>query len=105
MEVECRDAVRIRDDVERVDPRPAHGHFDHLATPVQAVGALAPDLDGRRRRDRELDLTAEARELGLELDVAGRFVRLERFALRVARRRAPGEVDVGEVALRQPDET
>ena len=79
MEVECRDAVRIRDDVERVDPRPAHGHLDHHAPPVQAVGALAPDLDGRRRRDRELDLTAEALERGLELGV-GREARAARAA-------------------------
>ena len=103
-QIERRDALCIRDDVERVDPRAPQGHLDDDALPVQAVGALTPDLDGRRRRDRKLDLAAEVRERGFETAGRGRLVQLERLALGVARGRPPREVDVREIALRQPDE-
>ena len=103
-QVERRDALCIRDDVERVDLRPPQRHLDHDALAVEAVRALTPDLDGRRRRDRKLDLAAEARERGLELGRRGRLVQLERLALRIARGRPPREIDGGEVALGQSDE-
>ena len=65
-QVECRDALCIRDDVERVDLRAPERHLDDDALPVQLVGALTPDLDGRRRRDRQLDLAPEAHERGVQ---------------------------------------
>ena len=98
-----RHALRIRDDVERVDPRAAQGHLDRDAPAVQAVGALAADLHRRGGRDRQLDLTAEAREPCFELSrTAARAAR--RLPLRVARGRPRREVDVREVALVQSDE-
>ena len=96
--------VCIRDDVERVDLRAPERHLDDDALPVQLVGALTPDLDGRRRRDRKLDLAAEARERSLERLRRGDVVRLERLALGIAGRRPAREIDVREVALWQADE-
>ena len=66
-EVEADDAVRIRDDVERVHPRAPQRHLDLDAAAVQLVGALAADLDRGGGRDRQLDLTPEGREPALEL--------------------------------------
>ena len=103
-QVEGGDAVCIRDDVERVDARAAQGHLDRDPLPVQAVGALTPDLDGRRRGNRELDLPAEVRERRLELGRRRRLVPVERLALGIAGRRPPREVDVREVALGETDE-
>ena len=70
---------------------------------VQAVGALTADLDGRRRRDRQLDVAAEGRERGLELGRPERLVPLERARppdrpVVVVQR----EIDVREVALVEP---
>ena len=88
--VECHDAVCIRDDVERVDPRPSNRHLDGDTTPVQSVGTLTSDLDGRRRRDRQVDLTTEARERSLEARRGRRLARIpELSSLRVAGGRAP----------------
>ena len=104
-QVEGGDAVCIRDDVERGDVRPPQGHLDGDALAMEPVGALTPDLDGRGRRDRKLDIAAEALERGVEcLARDGRLVGLERLALGVAGRRPPREVDVREVALGEADE-
>ncbi len=101
--VERDDAVCIRDDVERIDARATHGHLDLDALAMQAIRALATDLHGGRRGDRQLDVTAEGRERRLELGKARRFVHLERVALGIARRRPEREVDVCEVALGETD--
>ena len=61
------DAVRIRDDVERVDARAPQRHLHLDAASVQLVGALTADLDRRRGRDRQLDLAPEGLERALEL--------------------------------------
>ena len=103
-QIECRDARCIRDDVERVDLRAPERHLDDDALPVQLVGALTPDLDGRRRRDRKLDLAAEARERSLERLCRWDVVRLERLALGIAGGRPAREIDVREVPLWQADE-
>ena len=70
--VKADDAVRIRDDVERVDARAPQRHLHLDAAAVQLVGALTADLDRGRGRDRQLDLAAEAREPLLELVRRGR---------------------------------
>ena len=71
---------------------------------MEAVGPLAADLDGRCRRDRQLDLAAEARERASSSPRRGGSPPLERLAFRVARRRPRGEVDLRQIPLRQPDE-
>ncbi len=78
--IEGRDAVSIRDDVERVDTRAPQRHVDDDPLAVQAIRALTADLDGRGRWDRQLDIATEALEQ-----------RLERLAIRgfVAPRAAP----------------
>src|SRR5215211_2148263 len=62
VEVEPDGVVPILDDVERVDSRTPQRHLDGDAPAVEAVGALAADLDRRGGRDRQLDLAAEALE-------------------------------------------
>ena len=91
--------------VERVDPRAPHRHLDRDAAPCQLVRALAADLHRRGGRDRQLDLAAEAREplSPAPLRVGG-SCRSTTLALGVAGRRARREVDVGDVALVEPDE-
>ena len=107
-ELTCRsrrgDAVAIGDDVERVYLRAPERHLDRHAAPVQAVRALAADLDRGGGRDRQLDLPAEARELRLELVRGRRLVPVELLPLRIAGRRPRAQVDVREVALVEPDE-
>ena len=103
-QIECRDARCIRDDVERVDLRAAERHLDDDALPVELVGALTSDLDRGRRRDRKLDLAAEARERSLERFCRGNVVRLERLALGIAGGRPAREIHVREVPLWQADE-
>src|SRR5262249_57976289 len=80
------------------------GHREGDAARRQPVGALTADLDRRRGRDRQLDLTAEARERLLELALRGRLVLLGRLSFRIGGRRPRGEVDVGYVAFVQADE-
>ena len=63
-----RDALVVaREHVERVDLRAPHRHLDHDALPRELVGALAADLHRRVRRDRQLDLAAQALEPRVEL--------------------------------------
>src|SRR5204862_4152721 len=66
-EIEAHLAVCIRDDVERVDARAARRHVDVHAAPRELVRTLPTDLHGRRSRDRQLHVTAEALEPTLEL--------------------------------------
>ena len=94
----------IGDDVERVHAGAPERHLDGDAAAVQAVGALAADLDRRGGRDRQLDLPAEAREPAFQLRGVGRRVALELLALRIAGRRPRGQVDVRQVALVEADE-
>ena len=100
----CDRRARIRDDVERVDPRAPERHLDLDAAPGELVGALAADLDRRGGRDRQLDLTAEAREPRSSSSAPAAARPLDDLALRVAGRRARRQVDVREVALVEPDE-
>jgi hypothetical protein len=71
---------------------------------MEAVGALAADLDRRCGRDRQLHLAAEVREPMLELVPAGRVLLRNDLALAVARRGAYRQVDVREVPLVETDE-
>ena len=104
VQLEPHGGSRIRDDVERVDLRAPQRHLHGDAAPGQLVCALTADPDGRGGRDRQLDLTAEAPECGVELVPRGRRVRLAPLALRVAGGGRRRQVDVGDVALVQPDE-
>src|SRR5205085_3557327 len=74
------------------------------AAPREAVRALTADLHRRRGGDRQLDLAAEARERPFELALRRHPVLRQQLALRVAGRRRPCQVDVGDVALVQTDE-
>src|SRR5207237_7135151 len=76
-QVEERDPAVVADQVERVDDRAANGHLDLGTAAREAVGALAADLDGRVRRNRQLDLAAQACERSLELRTTLRLPRLE----------------------------
>ena len=98
-EIERGDAVSISDDVERVDARPAQRHLHLDTAPVQAIGALAADLDRRCGRDRQLNLAAEAREPSFELLFARRVQALDDVTLGIAGRSAGRQVDLREVAL------
>jgi len=71
---------------------------------MQLVGALAADLDRRGRRDRQLDLAAKGREPLLQLVVARWLGLAGDRAVAVAGVGHGREVDVGQVALVEPDE-
>ena len=103
-QVEARNSVRIRDDVERVDLRTPQGHVHLHTAPRQPVGALAADLHRRGGGDRQLDLTAEGLEAFLQHGGRWRLVPLGDLALRVAGRGRRREVDVRDVSLVQSDE-
>src|SRR3990172_10988530 len=103
-QVERDDAVGIGDDFERVHARPPYGHLDRDALAMEPVGALAADLHRRGGGDRQLDLTAEVRELFLELLPGRRRALLHDLALRVAGRGTAAKIDRGAVALVQSDE-
>jgi hypothetical protein len=55
-----------------VDVRAPHGHLDLDSPAVQPVGALAGDLHGRSRGDRQLHLAAKLVERRFELVGRGR---------------------------------
>ena len=86
-----------------MDDRAANGHLDLGAAAREAVGALAADLDRRVRRDRQLDLAAQAWERRLEVVATRRLARLE-LPFGIARRAHGRQVDLGEVPLVETDE-
>ena len=103
-QVEPRDAVLIRDDVECVDTRATEWHLHGDAATRKLVGALADDLDRGCGRDRQLDVAAEVREPVLEL-VRRRCVELfDDLPFRVGGRRPCTEIDVRHISLVEPDE-
>ena len=104
VQLEPRRAVGVAAKLERVDRGAAQRHRQLDAAPREPVGTLTVDLHRGGGRDRQLDLAAEARERPLELGAARRRVLLGEFALRVAGRARAREVDIGEVALVEPDE-
>ena len=98
-QVQRHDTRRVREQIERLDPRAPHRHLDLHTLAVEAVRALAADLHRRRRRDPQLDVAAEAVERTVELARARRRVLVDDVSLRVAGRRSSRQVDLGEVAL------
>ena len=101
-QIERDHAVAIRDDVERVDPRAPQRHFQGDALAVQAVRALAADLDRGRGRDRQLDVASEGCE-SRQLRPRRRVAQLS--APPPDRRSTSGtQIDVREVALVESDE-
>src|SRR5439155_19937370 len=97
--VETRDAVSIRDDIERVYTRPANGHLHLDPAPVQPVGALAADLDRGRGRNRQLDLAAEGREPARKLRCIGQLQTLHDLAFGIAGRSARAQIDIRDIPL------
>ena len=94
----------IRDDVERTDKRAPHRHLYFDAAPGKLVRTLPADLHGRGGRDRQFDLTTEAREATFELSFVRRFETFDDLSLRIPGRGPRSEVDVGHVSLVEPDE-
>ena len=103
-QVELRDTVAIRDDVERVHLRAPHRHVHLHPAPREPVRTLAADLHRRSGRDRQLDLAAEVLESLLQLVGRRRRVLLDDVPLGIAGRRRRREIDVRDVALVQADE-
>src|SRR5204862_3638721 len=99
VEVERRDLAGIRNDIERVNLHAARGHLHRDASSREPVRALAADLDRRRGRDRQLDLTAEALEPSLELGTRGPLLLGDDLALWIPRRRPRAEIDLRHVPL------
>ena len=54
-QVEPRDTVRVTVELELVNVHRAHRHLDRDAAAVERVRALAVDLHGGGRRDRQVD--------------------------------------------------
>jgi hypothetical protein len=87
-----------------VDRHASNRHLNDDTAPVEAVGTLTVDLHRRRRGNRQLDDAAELAEPLCELVRRGWLVLLEGLALRVPRRRACREIDLGDVTLVETDE-
>ena len=104
VQVEARDTVGVFPVASSFTVHRADGHLDHDPAPVERVRALAVDLHGRDRRNRQVDRAAQSVEGGVELVGGGSIVLLEPLAVDVARRRSGGEVDLGLVPLRQTHE-
>ena len=98
------DTVRIADERQLVDVHGADRHLDGDTASMEGVRALAVDLHRGHRGNRELDRAPEAVEPGLQLLRGGRLVLVDPLTFDVTGRRPCGEVDLGLVALRQPDE-
>jgi hypothetical protein len=103
-EVEPHLHAGIRDDFERLHTRAPHRHL-HLDAPTRKlVRALPVDLHGRGSRDRQLDLTPEARESPFQLVLGRGLQPLGDLPLRISRRGPRREVDIRHVALVEPHE-
>jgi hypothetical protein len=100
VQVELHERRRVADDLQAVDGRGAQRHLDGDSAAVELVGALAADLHGGGRRNRQLDFPFKPQELLLGCDLG----LLDDLAFPVAGGRAQAEADLRAVALVQPDE-
>ena len=92
------------DELELVDGRAAERHLDGDTAARELVGTLAVDLHRRRCGNRQLHLAAQRGKSVVELTRRRRLVLLQRLAFRIAGRGRRPEIDVGHVALVEPDE-